>query len=304
MGITKSELNAKLAGMGLGQGDTVLIHASIKSMGYVEGGPKAVAEALLEAVGPTGTLVAPAFTFAHESQENPLFDTETEPSEMGSITEAVRTLPGALRSNAYRHSVSAIGANAERICRTPVENSPFSMEGSFGQMLEIGAKVLLMGVAYTHCTAAHFAEYLNQVPYRHSMMKPMRLLEKGGTVRQVSAEDYQPKPTADGSYYHAPDDFNKAGAMLEGLGKVTIEPVGNAYFRLFSMSDFVGLVTDHFKAGRNILYFEPGQTERTLLKDGILVTTYYLDKAGREDESVRSVVKEEDVFSMGCRGGN
>ncbi len=296
MGITSEEIVSKLREMGLAAGDTLLIHASIKSMGYVEGGPRAVARALLEAVGPAGTLVAPAFTFAHEIQENPLFDMEREPSEMGSVTEAVRTLPGALRSAAYRHSVSAVGPNAVRICGTPVEKSPFSMEGSFGQMLNLDAKVLLMGVSYVHCTAAHFAEYLSNVPYRHSMMKPMRILRKDGTAEQVTAEDYQPKPTADGSYYHAPDDFDKAGAMLEALGKVTVLPVGNAIFRLFSMRDFVELVGSHFMAGRNILYFEKGQTERTLLRDGTLITTYYLDKAGREDESVRSVVKAEDVF--------
>lgn len=297
MGITKPEIVSKLTQMGLKQGDTLLIHASIKSMGYVEGGPQAVAQALLEAIGSAGTLIAPAFTFAHEIQENPLFDMENEPSEMGSVTEAVRRLPGALRSAAYRHSVSAVGPNAKRICGTPVEKSPFSMEGSFGQMLNLNAKVLLMGVSYVHCTAAHFTEYLNNVPYRHSLMKPMRILRKDGSAEQVMAEDYQPKPTADGSYYHSPDDFNKAGAMLEELGKVTVAPVGNAIFRLFSMCDFVELVSSHFKAGRNILYFEKGQTERTLLKDGVLVTTYYMDKANREDESVRSVVKAEDIFT-------
>lgn len=299
MGITQHDITAKLKEMGLRDGDTLLIHASIKSIGYVEGGPQAVARALLEAIGPTGTLVAPAFTFAHEAQENPLFDIAREPSEMGSVTEAIRTLPGARRSAAYRHSVSAVGPNAARICGTPVEKSPFSMEGSFGEILKLDAKVLMMGVSYTHCTTAHFSEYLNNVAYRHSMMKPMRILEADGTIKQVTAEDYQPKPTADGSYYHSPDDFDKAGSMLEAEGKVTVLPVGNAVFRLFRMRDFVELVSRYFQAGRNILYFENGQTERTPLKDGVLVTTYYLDKAGREDESVRSVVRADGVYGRG-----
>jgi aminoglycoside 3-N-acetyltransferase len=297
MKTTQTEITSKLIEMGLLPGDTVLIHASIKSIGYVEGGPKAVVKALMDAIGPAGTLVAPAFTFAHEIQENPLFDPEKESSEMGSITEAVRTQPGALRSLAYRHSVSAVGPNAAQICGTPVEKSPFSMEGSFGQMLKLNTKVLMMGVSYTHCTTAHFTEYLNNVPYRHSTIKQMRILQKDGSILQVIAEDYQPKPTADGSYYHSPDDFNKAGAMLEELGKVSVKSVGNAIFRLFDMRDFVDLVSGHFKNGRNVLYYEKGQAERTALKDGTLITTFYLDKAGRDDESVRSVVKEEDIYN-------
>ena len=43
-----------------GQGpDVVLFHGSMKSLGAVQGGPEAVIDAFLVAVGPAGTLAAP-----------------------------------------------------------------------------------------------------------------------------------------------------------------------------------------------------------------------------------------------------
>jgi aminoglycoside 3-N-acetyltransferase len=43
-------------------GDTVLAHSSASSLGFVAGGTQAVVQALLDAVGPDGTLVVPAHT--------------------------------------------------------------------------------------------------------------------------------------------------------------------------------------------------------------------------------------------------
>ncbi len=123
---------------GVQAGDTVLIHSALRPFGCVEGGAATVARALYSALGETdGTLVAPAFCFAHEIQDNPIIDPENDASEMGAISEAVRRMDGALRSLAYRHSFSALGRHAQTITNV----DPFMLPLVKGGKLKIGKKI-------------------------------------------------------------------------------------------------------------------------------------------------------------------
>jgi aminoglycoside 3-N-acetyltransferase len=46
--VGKGELARDLEGVGLREGDTVLVHSSLSSIGYVPGGAEAVIDALME----------------------------------------------------------------------------------------------------------------------------------------------------------------------------------------------------------------------------------------------------------------
>jgi aminoglycoside 3-N-acetyltransferase len=52
--------NQDLVDLGAPNGATVMVHTSLRALGYVVGGEQAVIEALRTAVGPTGTRVMPA----------------------------------------------------------------------------------------------------------------------------------------------------------------------------------------------------------------------------------------------------
>ena len=56
---TVESLVRDLRSLGLRAGMTVMVHSSLSQIGYVSGGAHAVVEALLEAVGITGTIVMP-----------------------------------------------------------------------------------------------------------------------------------------------------------------------------------------------------------------------------------------------------
>ena len=58
----RSTLAADLRRLGVVPGAVVLVHSSMKALGYDPGGTVAVALALLDAVGPDGTLVVPTQT--------------------------------------------------------------------------------------------------------------------------------------------------------------------------------------------------------------------------------------------------
>src|SRR4051812_43498780 len=60
----RSGLARDLARVGVEPGATLLVHSALRSLGFVPGGPVAVVQALLDAVGPRGTLVVPTQTGA------------------------------------------------------------------------------------------------------------------------------------------------------------------------------------------------------------------------------------------------
>jgi hypothetical protein len=55
--VRKEDIKAGLTRLGLKKGDTVGVHSSLSSFGYVDGGADAVIDALLETVGPRGNVV-------------------------------------------------------------------------------------------------------------------------------------------------------------------------------------------------------------------------------------------------------
>ena len=57
---TRETLAADLRALGLQSGMVVIVHSSLSSIGWVNGGSMAVVQALLDVITPDGTLVMPA----------------------------------------------------------------------------------------------------------------------------------------------------------------------------------------------------------------------------------------------------
>ncbi len=279
---------------GVQAGDTVLIHSALRPFGRVEGGAAAVARALYSALGEAnGTLVAPAFCFAHEIKDNPIIDPENDASEMGAISEAVRRMEGALRSLAYRHSFSALGRHAHTVTGVDPFLPVFDLRSTFGKLLALDAKVILAGVTYINSTTHHFGEYLLQVPERHTLVRRVRLRRPDGSLQQMEMTDYQPRPTQSGDYYEVPHDFNKLGLWLEQAGKVRISAIGNAVIRTFKMRDLVDLILWSYPLDQRIFFEDAAPV---VLPDGAIAQRDYIDGAGRDDTAVLSCLKPEEIF--------
>src|SRR4051812_15589484 len=54
---SKETIKTQLAELGIGPGDQLMVHASMKSMGWIAGGAQAVVEALMETITTEGTIV-------------------------------------------------------------------------------------------------------------------------------------------------------------------------------------------------------------------------------------------------------
>ena len=272
---------------GLHDGDVVLVHSAMRTLGRVRGGADTVVSALLEVIGERGTLVVPTFTFVHEVEDDPIIDPRSDPSEMGAITEAARTHPRALRSAAYRHSFAAIGRHAEVIAGVDPSLSVFDLRSSFGVMLALNTQILMLGMTYASCTSFHFAEWLCEVPYRRVIPLDVKVRRADGTVVPQAVTDYQPH-----SYTGTRrPDFNRMGRMLEERRLVGIAAVGNAVARRFAMRDLIDLAQAEADKDYNVFRTpEGGTTHATPLDSGTTVISPEMpDAAGRPDRYQWSV---------------
>lgn len=288
--VTRDEIYRGLWDTGLHDGDVVLVHSAMRTLGRVQGGADTVVSALLEVIGERGTLVVPTFTFIHEVEDDPVIDPRSDPSEMGAITEAARTHPRALRSTAYRHSFAAIGRRAGVLAGVDPALSVFDLRSAFGVMLALNAQVLMLGMTYGSCTSFHFAEWLCEVPYRRVIPLDVKVRKSDGTEVPQAMTDYQPH-----SYTGTRrPDFNRMGRMLEEQKLVGIAAVGNAVARRFAMRDLVDLAQAEAEKDYNVFRTpEGGTTHGTPLDSGTTVLSPEMpDAAGRPDRYQWSVMDE------------
>jgi aminoglycoside 3-N-acetyltransferase len=257
---TRELLTDEFTRLGVRAADVLLVHGSLRSIGWVCGGATAVVQALLSAVGPAGTVVAPTQTPDNRDPARwshctvppewwdtirdhlPAFEPDLTPSTgMGVIAERVRTWPGSVRSGHPLTSFAAVGAQAaELMARHDLES--LLGDGSPLAVLErADAKVLLLGVGYEKCTAFHLAE--SRLPGPH-------VVQLTAVVRTKSGREWVRYETA-GLDDH---DFGDLGAEYEAAydkdGSLCRGVVGAATSRLFPIREAVRFAESWFTRRR------------------------------------------------------
>lgn len=153
--ISRDMLVRDLVRLGLTSGMDVMVHSSLAKIGFVEGGPDTVVEALLEAVGPEGTVLVPSFN--HRAAE--VFNPMTTPTTNGSVPDALWRRTDAERSTHATHAVAAVGRRAAMYCgQDHFERGIWSPESPIGRLVHGEGYLLSLGVSHDSTTAYHVAE--------------------------------------------------------------------------------------------------------------------------------------------------
>ena len=158
--VTRDQLLADLQRLGVSPGDSLIVHGSLRSIGWVEGGPDAVIDALQTALGPQGTVAMPTFC-----PPRPRFIVAETPCDTGLIPETFRRRADVLRSRHPTHSVAAWGARAATVVAGHEHATALGVDSPLHRMAELGASVLMIGVDCRRCSLIHVAEALLRVPY-------------------------------------------------------------------------------------------------------------------------------------------
>jgi aminoglycoside 3-N-acetyltransferase len=258
--LTSEQLVRDLRQLGVAPGQTLLVHASLRSIGRVAGGAPAVVEALRGAVGPTGNVVAPTGTEGNSltsraykaraaqlaadearaySRTMRAFDKDVTPTTMGAISEALRTAGGAVRSAHPQSSFAAVGPQAGALMADHSLECHLGQQSPLAKLYELGAYLLFLGVGYEACTAFHLAEYLykEEPPRRRYWCVVMT----DGWEHWVEFEDVV---LDDG-------DFAAIGEFVTDRIAVNCGYVGDAKSRLVPMAQLVDQAIEWMKENRN-----------------------------------------------------
>ncbi|WP_114750993.1 AAC(3) family N-acetyltransferase [Pleomorphovibrio marinus] len=170
--------------LGLCNGDNVLVHSSLSSLGTMTNKASMLCEALLEVLGREGTLLVPALSYRTVTKDHPYFDHAHTPSCVGGFTEFFRKFPGTYRSIHPTHSVCAYGKNAEMLTRQHLKDkTPVGPNSPFRLLQEMDGTLLFIGCGLKPNTSMHGVEELSQPPYLYGPEVTYRLkLSRGETV--------------------------------------------------------------------------------------------------------------------------
>jgi aminoglycoside 3-N-acetyltransferase len=208
--VSEAEIGQGLRELGLNSASSVLVHASLRSFGRVEGGAEAVSRALVETCGTvlmvsgtwdlTGVPAPPGLVRPHNAYYNaesweafdealghavPFSPKLPVDRWLGRIAETLRQQFAHERSSHPLFSFLAVGTHARQLIDAQRLDWPL---GPIDALAELGGHVLLLGVSHTSNTTIHLAEQRlgRSLFYRYAKAAPQAWME----LPNVSGESH------------------------------------------------------------------------------------------------------------------
>jgi aminoglycoside 3-N-acetyltransferase len=196
---SRASLAADFRALGVASGDTVMLHASVRSVGRVIGGPDAIHLALGDALEPGGTLFmyagCPRFydevgrgnltpeeeaeVLAHLPAFDPL--TARAARDHGVLAEFFRTTEGTRTSHHVARFI-ARGNAAEALTVKQPWDFAFGAGSPLERFMARDGKILLLGCDHDHVTFLHYVEHVADFPGKIVARFQVPVLVDGGRV--------------------------------------------------------------------------------------------------------------------------
>jgi aminoglycoside N3'-acetyltransferase len=242
--IDKRDLEQGLAAIGVRPRMGLMVHSSLGSFGWVEGGAPTVIQALMHALTPEGTLLMPTFNHGAPFHEDGpgVFDPRQTRSGNGIITDRFWRMPGVCRSLNPTHPYAAWGRDAQRYTESHHLALTMGSESPLGLLYREGGYCLLMGVGYHVNTFHHVVETTHDVPClgKRTEAYPVRMPD--GTLARLRTWGFRARscPLND-------CDPPRYAAMMHAVERKTV--VGDSAWRLYRLKDAFELILKPLREG-------------------------------------------------------
>lgn len=218
---SRADLAAGFRALGVAPGDVVMLHASVRAVGEVAGGPDQIHLALEDALTAQGALLmyasCPAYVdevgrghlSAAQEQELreklPAFDPLTARSQRdnGTLVEFLRTYPGSV-VNAHVVRFVAWGRQTAYLFSSQPWDYAFGAGSALERFVELDGKILLLGCDHDTVTFLHYAEHIADIPGKRIARYHVPV-EEGG--RRIWRPMEEVDTSGRGAHPHWPDRF-------------------------------------------------------------------------------------------------
>jgi aminoglycoside 3-N-acetyltransferase len=196
--VTRSELVVRFRALGVREGAILMVHTRMSALGWVVGGEDALVLALVDVLGPAGTLAAYAgwdadpfhlaswpddWQRAYQAELPPYDPAVTAANHgHGRLPERIRTWPGAVRGEHPEQNLVAVGPRAAWLVSPHPFDDACGPDTPLARLVEAGGQVLMLGAPLETLTLLHHAEALADVPNKRRVTYRMPILRDGVTV--------------------------------------------------------------------------------------------------------------------------
>ena len=182
-----------------------MLHASVRAVGPVAGGPDQIHLALKDALTDKGTLIMYASCPQHvdevgRSEHSPEFEREIleklpafdpytarSARDNGILVEFLRTYPGT-KVNPHPARFAVWGKHAEYLVSETPWDFAFGHGSALERFVELDGKILLLGSDPDNTTFLHYAEHIVDIPNKRIARFKVPVLENGERVWRDMAE--------------------------------------------------------------------------------------------------------------------
>lgn len=234
--VTKDEIRRGLKKLGLEEGDSVIVHSALSSLGQVKGGADTVIDVIIEVIGKRGNLAVPTF-----GSDDAIFDPATSKTNLGILPAALMKRKGVVRSRHPLASVAVLGPDAQRLIENHEEASmAHGRNTPYTRLSDRNGKIVLLGVDQDRNTFLHTIEEMAELSYLRT--RKAQYVDVKGQVKTVVSK-YFPGPHR---------NFISLQAWLEERGLTRKTKIGDCVAQLMPMKPLFDELSARLKCRQDL----------------------------------------------------